>query len=250
MSQISIRNLVKNFDRDGGAINVIDKLSLDIKEHEFVVFFGPNGCGKTTLLYLIAKVHKPDSGNIKIESLNKEVGFVFQNYSDSLFPWRTVSKNIEFGLEIKNIEYKKKKQIVDKVLKKLNLTEHKNNYPYQLSGGQNQLTAIGRAIAYNPDLFLLDEPFSSLDYQTTRKMWIELLKIWGDLKKTTLFVSHSIDEAVFLADRVIVLSKRPCKIIGEVKINLPRPRNLGMLKEKNFFKLRNKVLKYFEEGLK
>ncbi len=250
MSQINIKNLVKNFHKKGETIRVIDNLNLDIKEDEFVAFFGPNGCGKTTLLYLITNIYKPDKGKIRIKPERRKMGFVFQNYSESLLPWRTVSKNVGFGLEVEKVQAKKKEKIVNDVLKKLHLKEYKNHYPYQLSGGLNQLTAIARAIAYDPDFFILDEPFSSLDYQTTRKIWLEFLKVWNATKKTTLFVSHSVDEAVFLADRVVILSKRPCKIIGEVKINLPRPRNLDMLKGKNFFSLRNDVLKYFDEGLK
>jgi len=257
MSHIEIQKLSKEFvqPRKKGIkkIEVLKGLNLKIKDNEFVTFFGPNGCGKSTFLYIISGIYEPTSGYISINKKpveNAKVGFVFQNYSESIYPWRTVSGNVEFGLEVQGIEEAKRKEIVTKFLKKLRLVEHTTKYPYQLSGGLKQLTAIARALAYDPDIFILDEPFSALDYQTTRKMWLEILRIWNDMKKTTLFVSHFVDEAVFLADRVIIFSKRPARIVGEIKVDLSRPRNLKMLQNRRFFELRNKVLKCFEEGLK
>lgn len=252
VNMIEIKNLSQSFEHGEEKLDVLANLDVRIKSGEFVAFFGPNGCGKTTFLYLISSIYEPTAGDIILgHHRGKEatVGFVFQDFSQSIFPWRTVYGNVEFGLEVQGMGKENRRRRVKELLEKLNLLGHENKYPYQLSGGLKQSTAIARALAYDPDIFILDEPFSALDYQTTRMMWLELLDIWKNLRKTTLFVSHSIDEAVFLADRVIVFSKRPAHIVGEVVIDLPRPRKLGMLQSKKFFTLRNKVLKYFEEGL-
>ena len=170
---------------------------------------------------------------------------MFQNYNESLFPWRTALENIEFALEIQGISKKERAKKAEGLLNKVGLIKHKNKYFYELSGGMKQLVAICRAIAYQPDVLLMDEPFSSLDYSTTKKMEMELLEIWQERKITTLFVSHDIDEAIILADRVIVLSPRPARIKEIIEINLPRPRKLDMIASDEFFAIRNKVLKAF-----
>lgn len=177
-----------------------------------------------------------------------KVGFVFQNYNESMLPWRTVAGNINFALEIQDSQEKKRGYTPEYLLMKVGLLDYKNKYFYELSGGMKQLVAICRAFAYNPEILLMDEPFSSLDYSTTRKMELELLNVWRETNKTTIFVSHDIDEAIFLADRVIVLSKRPAKIKEVVEVNLPRPRKLEMLSSKNFFQTRAMILKIFEYG--
>lgn len=252
MAMIEVENLSKEFSQPKNKIKtlkVLDNISFQVKDGEFVAFFGPNGCGKTTMLNILSGIEKPNSGNVSINNKSPDlskVGFVFQNYNESMLPWRTVVGNIKLALEIQGVNEKKKKQIVEYLLKKVGLFEHKDKYFYELSGGMKQLTAICRAFAYNPDLLLMDEPFSSLDYSTSRKMGLELLNIWKETKKATLFVSHDVDEAIFLADRVIVLSKRPAKIRGIVDVDLPRPRKLSMLSSERFFNIRNKVLRLFE----
>jgi len=252
MVVINIDNISKEFSQPKKEIKklkVLDNISLDVREGEFITFFGPNGCGKSTILNIVAGITKPTSGKILIKDKSPEstkVGFVFQNYNESMLPWRTASENIRLALEIQNINGNKQKQITEHLLKKVGLFEHKDKYFYELSGGMKQLIAICRAFAYNPEMLLMDEPFSSLDYSTTRKMETEMLKIWRENKKTTLFVSHDIDEAILLADRVVVLSKRPARIKEIVKIDLPRPRKLSMLSTKEFFKIRNKILRLFE----
>lgn len=249
---IEVENLSKEFSQPKNEIKtlkVLDNISFQVKDGEFVAFFGPNGCGKTTLLNILSGVDKPTSGEVcinKKKAKNSKVGFVFQNYNESMLPWRTVAGNIELALEIQNIDEKKKKQIVDNLLKRVGLIEHKDKYFHELSGGMKQLTAICRAFAYDPEFLLMDEPFSSLDYSTSRKMGLELLDIWKENKKTTIFVSHDVDEAIFLADRVVILSSRPAKIKGIIKIRLPRPRNLDILSSKEFFEHRNEILKLFE----
>jgi len=252
MAMIEVENLSKEFSQPKNEIKtlkVLDNISFQVKDGEFIAIFGPNGCGKTTLLNILSGIEKSTSGRALINQKNptkSKVGFVFQNYNESMLPWRTVSGNIELALEIQGINEKEKNQIVGKLLKKVGLFEHKDKYFYELSGGMKQLTAICRAFAYNPELLLMDEPFSSLDYSTSRRMELELLDIWKETKKTTLFVSHDIDEAIFLADKVIVLSQRPAKIKGVVEVKLPRPRKLDILSSKDFFDIRNKILRLFE----
>lgn len=249
---IEAENLSKEFSQLKNKIKklkVLNKLSFKIKDGEFVAFFGPNGCGKTTMLYVLSGIEKPTSGKALINGKNVElakIGFVFQNYNESMLPWRTVAGNIELALEIQDVNKKEKNKIVEHLLEKVGLIEHKDRYFYELSGGMKQLTAICRAFAYNPEVLFMDEPFSSLDYSTLRKMWLELLNIWKETKKTTLFVSHNIDEAIFLADKVIVFTKRPAKIKKIVDVNLPRPRTLDMLSSNKFFEIRNKILELFE----
>jgi len=249
---IEVNNLSKEFSQpknETKTLKVLDSISFQVKDGEFVAIFGPNGCGKTTLLNILSGIEKSTSGKALInqrDPTKSKVGFVFQNYNESMLPWRTVAGNIELALEIQGINKKEKNQIVEKLLKKVGLFEHKDKYFYELSGGMKQLTAICRAFAYNPKLLIMDEPFSSLDYSTSRKMELELLDIWKETKKTTLFVSHDIDEAIFLADKVIVLSQRPAKIKSIIEVKLPRPRELDILSSKDFFEIRNKILRLFE----
>ena len=251
---IKIENLSKEFPQPKNKIKilkVLDTISLQVEDGEFVAFFGPNGCGKTTMLNILSGIDEQTSGKILVNDKNPEkskVGFVFQNYNESMLPWRTVEGNISLALEAQGINGEEKQQITEHLLKKVGLFEHRDKYFYELSGGMKQLTAICRAFAYEPELLLMDEPFSSLDYSTSRKMGLELLNIWRENKKTTLFVSHDVDEAVFLADKVVVLSHLPTKIKGIIDVKFPRPRKISILSSEDFFETRNKVLRLFEYG--
>lgn len=246
---ISLKNISKQFKNDSNTTRVIDCIDLDVEKGQFVTVFGPNGSGKTTLLNIVAGLDEPDSGEVFVDGKKPKdarVGFVFQNYNESLFPWRTVSENITFPLEIAKVDKVKQEAITEHLLNKVGLLHSKDKYVYQLSGGQRQLVSICRAMAYNPDILIMDEPFSALDYSTTRRMELELLDIWQEKKITTLFVSHDIDEAIFLADKMVVLSPRPARIKKIFEINLSRPRTLDMLSSPVFTELRNAILNTFE----
>jgi NitT/TauT family transport system ATP-binding protein len=246
---ISLAGIAKTFKKDSGDTRVIDGIDLEVNKGEFVTVFGPNGSGKTTLLNIVAGIEIPESGEVKVSGKNPkdaQVGFVFQNYNESLFPWRTVLENIVFPLEIARVNKDKQQKIAEHLLNKVGLLHSKDRFVYELSGGQRQLVSICRSIAYDPDILIMDEPFSALDYSTTRKMELELLDIWQEKKITTLFVSHDIDEAIFLADKVVVLSPRPASIKKIFEVKLPRPRTLDMLSSPEFTELRNAILNTFE----
>lgn len=246
---ISLENVTKQFSKALITTKVIDGFNLMVENGEFVTVFGPNGSGKTTLLNLISGLDNPDVGQVLIDGKHPkdaEVGFVFQNYNESLFPWRTVAENVIFPLEIIGVSKENRIKISEHLLKKVNLFHSKDKFVYELSGGQRQLVSICRAIAYDPDVLIMDEPFSALDYSTTRKMELELLDIWQEKKITTLFVSHDIDEAIFLADKVVVLTPRPASVKQVFEVKLPRPRTLDMLSTPEFNELRNAILNVFD----
>lgn len=244
---ISIKDVSKSYS-DEPQVEVFRKIGIDIRRGEIVALFGPNGSGKTTLLNMIAGIDNDFEGSIEISKKpvgQSRIGVVFQNIHDSIFPWRTVLENVVFGLEMEGMAKDKREGIAEKYLKIVRMLEHKDKYAYQLSGGLKQLTSICRALAFNPDVLLLDEPFSSLDYHTSRETSMHFLRLWRKTKKTTLLISHDVDEAVLLADRVVVLSPKPGRIRTIVKVNLARPRRLEMMKERGYVKIRNQVLSSF-----
>jgi len=222
---LSIKRLTKRFDNFTALLDV----SLEVNNGEFVCLLGPSGCGKTSLLRLAAGLDTPTEGELfldgkKIEGVNKECGFVFQEYV--LFPWRTAKGNIEFGPEIRGVQKDERERISQHYIDLVGLKGFENHYPHELSGGMKQRVGIARAYANNPKLLLMDEPFGALDAQTRNIMQGELLRIWEKEHISVLFVTHSVDEAVYLADRVIVMSAHPgtVKEIFEVKILRPRVR--------------------------
>jgi len=229
MGDLEIRNLSQSFPReDGSILTVLDNLNFEVKDKEFVCILGSSGCGKTTLLRLIAGLDEAKSGQIildgeEIHGTNPKVGFVFQEYS--LFPWRTVIDNIAFGLEMKGMRKEERYRIADHYLQLVNLSQFRDSFPSELSGGMRQRVAVTRALALDPVLLLMDEPFGALDAQTRNALQQELLQIWEKTKKTIVFITHSVDEAVFLADRIIVLTPRPGRLCRIFPVDLPRPRD-------------------------
>ena len=210
---VEFNKVNKSFISEKEITNVLKDISFKVNQGEIVAIVGPSGCGKTTLLNLISGLIKPDDGNILIHG---KIGYMFQK--DNLFEWRNVYKNITLGLEINKKEINKSK--IDEILKKYGLYEFKEYYPKQLSGGMRQRVALIRTLILNPDILLLDEPFSSLDYQSKIIVQEDIYKIIKESKKTTLIVTHDISEAIALADYVYVLSKRPSTIKSKHKINL------------------------------
>jgi len=231
---LEVLNVSKSFNE----LKVLDGISFKVKGNSFACIIGESGCGKTTLLRIISGLERADDGEVlfngKTVKIN-DVGFVFQD--DRLLHWRTTLKNIAFGLEIRNDE--KALEKAKEVLKLVGLEEFENYYPNQLSGGMRQRVGIARALAINPKILLMDEPFAALDAQTRNRMQAELLEIWNKEKKTVLFVTHNIDEAVYLADKIIVLSKRPARVVEEIEVDLKRPRDRTSLE---FVGIRKRIL--------
>ncbi len=243
---------MKGVGKDFGSLRVLKNVDFQLSDGEFVVLFGPNGCGKSTLLNMIAGLDVPTAGRVSIDSKNPseaKIGFVFQNFHESIFPWLTVLDNVAFALEVQGVPKAEARAGAMPFVREAGLEFFASEFPYRLSGGMKQLVAIARARAYDPDVFLLDEPFSALDYQNKLFAEEQLLKVWAKSRKTTLFVSHEVEEAVFLADRVIVLSKRPAVVKKIISIPLERPRTFEMRMSTAFFKLKNEVLAEFRKQL-
>lgn len=214
--------------KNGATTEALRDINLEIYSGEFLCLVGPSGCGKTTLLRIIAGLEMPSSGTFCLDGSpvtapGPERGLVFQEFA--LFPWRTVAENIAFGPEIRGISEIERQRLVQKHIEMVRLVGCDYKYPAELSGGMKQRVAIARALANNPEVLLMDEPFGSLDAQTRDDMQLELLRIWQETKKTIIFVTHNVDEALFLADRVVTMSARPGKIEQIMKINLKHPRD-------------------------
>jgi len=247
MGTVSIHQISKRFKKDDGSeFTALSDISLEIAEDEFVSFVGPSGCGKTTLLRIIAGLEHATEGkvfvdNTEIMNPGPLVGMVFQEYS--LFPWLNVLDNISFGQKMQGISKKVRHNNAIKYVELVGLVGFERSYPYELSGGMRQRVAIARALANNPDLLIMDEPFGALDAQTRNMMQRELLNIWEKQKKTILFVTHSVDEAVYLSDRIIVLTRAPGRISEIIEVTVPRPRDRT---EPEFAALRKKVLTIIE----
>jgi NitT/TauT family transport system ATP-binding protein len=229
MGKLEILNLNQSFPRDDGTrLAVLENISLEVQDEEFVCILGSSGCGKTTLLRLIAGLDTAGSGRVildgeEIRGTSPKVGMVFQEYS--LFPWRSVIDNIAFGLEMRGIAKDERYRIAERYLNLVNLSQFRDSYPSELSGGMRQRVAVARALALDPVLLLMDEPFGALDAQTRNMLQKELLDIWEATKKTIVFITHSVDEAVYLSDRIIVLTPRPGRICRIFPVDLPRPRD-------------------------
>jgi NitT/TauT family transport system ATP-binding protein len=234
----------------GENIHVLDKIQHRIENGRFVSIIGPSGCGKTTLLRIIASLEKASAGNVLLDGKeliqgSEEIGMVFQEYA--LFPWRTTLQNIEMGLEIRGVSKDTRRSTAMEYIKTFDLSGFENHYPRELSGGMKQRVAIARTLVMNPRVVLMDEPFGSLDSQTRNAMQEFLLRIWQKRTDTILFVTHNVDEAVFLSDEIVVFSKRPARIIKILKIEYPRPRDRTSEECNN---TRRDVLRVLEEEMK
>jgi len=242
--KVEVKDVSKSFSKvdEGKPLPVIQNVSFNVYDGEFLCIVGSSGCGKTTILRVIAGLQQADSGEVlldgnKIELTSSKVGMVFQEFA--LFPWRTVQKNVEFGLEYKHLPTEEREKLAKKFISMVGLSGYENSYPHQLSGGMKQRVAIARALVNDPDVLLMDEPFGALDAQTRNILQDELLRIWAETKKTIIFITHNVDEAVYLGDRVMVLTKRPAKIKKEFKIALSRRRSRTNIE---FVMLRKEIL--------
>ncbi len=231
---------------------VLDDVTLNIRKGEFVSLLGPSGCGKTTLLHIIADLQKQTSGTVRVADseakqarLSHKYSMVFQ--TPALLEWRTVIENIELPLELQKINKKERRERALEQLKLVELQGYADSYPNELSGGMQQRVGIARALVSNPEILLMDEPFSALDEFTKERLHGDLLRIWRKTNKTIIFVTHNISEAVFLSDRVCVLSANPAKLAAVVDIPLPRPREDAVLKTEEYFKTYSHIREIFEE---
>ena len=233
------------FPRTGAPVLALDNVSLEVAEQEFAVIVGPSGCGKSSLLRLVAGLVQPTRGSIALDGTpvtrpGKDRGMVFQSYT--LFPWLTVRDNVEFGLRIGGVPAEKRRHISDHFIGEVGLEGFENAYPKQLSGGMMQRVALARALANDPEILLMDEPFGALDSQTRSLMQELLLQIWEHSHKTVLFITHDIDEAILLGDRVHVMTARPGRIKEMVEIDLARPRQVDLLTSPEFITIKRRIM--------
>jgi ABC-type nitrate/sulfonate/bicarbonate transport system ATPase subunit len=240
--------------RRGGEVVAVDALSLTVHDKEFVCIVGPSGCGKSTLLRVIAGLSRPQTGEVtldgeRVTAPGADRGMVFQSYT--LFPWLTVQGNVEFGPRLSGRSPEECAQVAHRYIDLVGLAGFEHAYPKELSGGMQQRAAIARSLANDPEILLMDEPFGALDAQTRSLMQELLLRVWEQTHKTVLFVTHDIEEAILLADRIYVMTARPGRIKHEVRVPLPRPRTVAVLDSEGFIRLRREIYQSIrEESLK
>jgi NitT/TauT family transport system ATP-binding protein len=228
LSKIELRGVTKIYNTAQGTVEALAGTDLTVQEGEFLCIIGPSGCGKSTLLRILAGLYKESSGQVIVRRAYQDDrpanSVVFQEYA--LFPWRTVLDNVAFGLEMRRVPRKERLTIARTYLEKMGLSGRADSYTYQLSGGMKQRVGLARALANDPEILLMDEPFGALDAQTRVIMQQELLRIWDDERKTVVYVTHSIEEAIMLGDRVVLMTAQPGRVKGIYPVNLPRPREL------------------------
>jgi NitT/TauT family transport system ATP-binding protein len=248
---VRIENLDMAFESRSGSIDVLDKVSLTLKPGTFCSIVGPSGCGKSTMLRIIDGLITPKAGVVKVgeeqvTGPSLERGFVFQQFN--LLPWRTVQTNVEFGLENLKVDKAERRERASHWLKVVDLEGFESYYPAQLSGGMQQRVGLARALAVEPEVLLMDEPFGSVDDQTRMLLQEELLRIWEHQHKTVLFVTHDIEEALFLSDLVVVMSPRPGRIIRMLDVPFPRPRKDALRGDPEFARLKQRVWEELRDG--
>ena len=248
---VSLKSVTKDFQR--GGVRALQEIDLEVRPREFVSLIGPSGCGKSTLLRIVGDLVPPTAGRVVVNGkqahqarLDRDYGIVFQDAV--LYDWRTVAKNIALPLEMLDWDRARRSQRVGEMVELVELGGFEDHYPWQLSGGMQQRVSIARALAFDPPLLLMDEPFGALDEMTRERMNMELLRIWQESGSTIVFVTHSIAEAVFLSTRVVVMSPRPGRITGIVDIDLPQPRNMDTREQERFFDLVTEVRELLRTG--
>ncbi len=250
---VSIEHITKIFETDKGNVHALDDFSLSIAEGEFLAVVGPSGCGKTTLMMIVAGLLSASSGEVeikgeKVDGPFTDLGIVFQNHV--LLDWLTTMGNILFQIDMRRLPRKQHMQRARELIKMVSLEGFEHCYPYELSGGMKQRCSICRALLHDPPLLLMDEPFGSLDALTREQLGIDLEKIWLHTEKTVLFITHSVQEAVQLADRIIVMTPRPGRIYKEISVELPRPRFEKGIETEDFFPLIEQIKQCFlEQGV-
>jgi NitT/TauT family transport system ATP-binding protein len=248
---VSANDLSLTFQTDDGPVHALSGVDLSVAKGEFVSFIGPSGCGKTTFLRVIADLEKPTGGDIRVNGVDPETarkarayGYVFQ--AASLYPWRTIERNVGLPLEIMGYSAEKMRQRIARTLDLVNLAGFENKYPWQLSGGMQQRASIARALAFDADLLLMDEPFGALDEIVRDHLNEQLLKLWDKTNKTICFVTHSIPEAVYLSTKIVVMSPRPGRVTDVIESSLPKHRPLEIRESEEFLKIAHRV----REGLR
>ncbi len=242
--KLKIDRVSKVFNTRKGTLPALNEISLDIRENEFICVVGPSGCGKSTLLNIIAGLLEPTAGSVfcdgkEVAGTGPDRGVVFQQYA--LFPWLTVLKNVMFGLELKKYPKAEAEETAMKYIRMVHLEDFVNHYPKELSGGMKQRVAIARAYAVDPSVLLMDEPFGALDAQTKAQLQSDLLNTWENEQKTCFFITHDVDEAILLAQKVVVMSARPSRIKEIIDINIPYPRTQETKMLPEFLELKNRV---------
>jgi NitT/TauT family transport system ATP-binding protein len=229
-AKIEVRQVEKIYPSAQGLVHALENINLTVEDGEFLCILGPSGCGKSTLLRILAGLNQQSAGEVILHATQNnhrpENAVVFQEYA--IFPWRTVKDNVSFGLEMRGVPREERETRTALYLTKVGLKQFANHYPYQLSGGMKQRVALARAMASDPEVLLMDEPFGALDAQTRSVLQEELLRIWEDEKKTVVYVTHSIEEAIVLGDRVVLMTARPGRVKNIYPVNLPRPRHLDV----------------------
>lgn len=255
-AKLLIENIQKTFFRETDdkivGIRVLGDISLSVSKGEFVSIIGPSGCGKSTLLRIIDGLIKADGGRVVVDGVEvdgpgPDRAVVFQYFG--LYPWRSVLRNVEFGLELKGVPKHERNRIALENIARVGLRGFENHFPHELSGGMRQRVGFARSLALDPEIILMDEPFSAVDEQTREILQEQLLDLWRATRKTIVFITHSIDEAVYMADRVVVMGARPGCIVEEIKVELPRPRTAAVRTTAEFGKLRGYAWKLLKKTM-
>ena len=249
---VAIRGVSQRFGAGESGVAALDSISLEIPDAQFVAVVGPSGCGKSTLLSLVAGLRLPSSGTVLCDGepitapMPRKVGMIFQEAN--LLPWLSAVDNVAFPLKLRRVAKAERLLAARRMLELTGLAGFEDRLPHQLSGGMKQRVAIARGLVQNPAVLLMDEPFASLDEQTRMVLGDELLRIWSETRKTVLFVTHSLNEAVYLADRVVVLSARPGRVVDDVLVDLPRPRSFAMAASERFGALKDRIWQHIKSA--